>query len=61
MAKHNSTPNLPSSSRMQMPSTSGASVNKSMVAKASTGTTSRVMSAASKGGLKTKNPYGSIC
>jgi hypothetical protein len=46
---------------MQMPSTSGASVNKSMVAKASTGTTSRVMSAASKGGLKTKNPYGSIC
>jgi hypothetical protein len=51
MAKQ--TPNLPASSRMQMPSGNGGTKNISI--KGSKGTSKKVMSGAK--GLKGKNPY----
>ena len=66
MAKEKDTPNLPGSSRMQMPSTGGGSTN-SLIKESggmlggSKGTSKRVLSAASGTGLKKANPYGKIC
>jgi len=66
MAKEKDTPNLPGSSRMQMPSTGGNGTNGliketgSMLG-GSKGTSKRVLSGASGTGLKKANPYGSIC
>jgi len=54
MAKTKNTPNLPGSSRMQMPSTSGNGPKKLGGSKT---VTNRVMAAASKGGMKGKNTY----
>jgi hypothetical protein len=53
--KTKSTPNLPSSSRMKMPSGSGGSM-KGSVKMGSKGTTSKVMSAA-KGKTMSKKGY----
>ena len=55
------TPNLPASSRMQMPNGNGGNI--SMAKKVGTmsgksnGTANRVLGAASGTGLKSKNPY----
>lgn len=62
MAKVKDTPNLPGSSRMQMPSTSGNGTNGLIkehggMAKNSSGVTRKVTMAASGTGLKKKNPY----
>lgn len=56
MAKEKNTPNLPGSSRMQMPSGSGSN-KKLAINQNSKGATSKVMSSASGTGLKKKNPY----
>ena len=68
MAKEKNSPNLPGSSRMQMPSpgsgsssTNGLIKEKGGMASGSKGTSKRVLSAASGTGLKKKNPYGKIC
>jgi hypothetical protein len=66
MAKEKDTPNLPGSSRMQMPSTGGNGTNGLIketggMLGSSKGTSKRVLSAASGTGLKKANPYGSIC
>jgi hypothetical protein len=66
MAKVQDTPNLPGSSRLQGPSTSGKSTN-GLIAEhggmkgGSKGTSKRVLNAASGTGLKKPNPYGKIC
>ena len=62
MAKVKDTPNLPGSSRMQMPSTGGNGTNSliketSGMAKSSTGPTRKVMAAAKGTGMKGTNPY----
>lgn len=62
MAKEKDTPNLPGSSRMQMPSTGGGSVN-GLVKEAggmvgsNKGTSKRIIGAATGKGLKKTNPY----
>ena len=66
MAKEKNTPNLPGSSRMQMPSTGGNSTNGLIketggMSSGSKGTSKRVLSSASGTGLKKANPYGKIC
>jgi len=66
MAKEKNSPNLPGSSRMQMPSTGSGNTNNTIkerggMASGSKGTSKRVLSAASGTGLKKKNPYGKIC
>jgi len=68
MAKEKDTPNLPGSSRMQMPSTgSGSSSTNGLIketggmASGSKGTSKRILGAASKTGMKGSNPYGKIC
>jgi hypothetical protein len=55
MAKVKDTPNLPGSSRMQNPSTSGNSVPK--ITGASGPVSKRVMSSAKGKGMKGSNPY----
>lgn len=62
MAKQKDTPNLPASSRMQMPSGNGGNLNGLIketggLSKGSKGTSKKVLSAANGTGLKTKNPY----
>ena len=62
MAKEKDTPNLPGSSRMQMPSTGGGSTNGLIketggMANGSKGTSKRVLGAATGKGLKKSNPY----
>jgi len=62
MAKEKDTPNLPGSSRMQMPNTGGSGTNglikeTSGMATGSKGTSRRVLMSASGTGLKKKNPY----
>lgn len=62
MAKEKDTPNLPGSSRMQMPSTGGNGTSGLIketggMAKKSTGATSKVTTAASGKGMAGKNPY----
>jgi len=62
MAKVKDTPNLPGSSRMQMPSTGGGSTNGLIkehggMKSSGKGTSKRVLDAASGTGLKKKNPY----
>jgi hypothetical protein len=54
MAKVKDTPNLPGSSRMQMPSSSGSTPRKMGGSKT---VTNKVMAAAKKGGIKGKNAY----
>jgi hypothetical protein len=66
MAKEKDTPNLPGSSRMQMPSTGGNGTNGLIqehggMANSSKGVTKRILTAAKGTGMKGKNPYGSIC
>ena len=66
MAKEKNSPNLPGSSRMQMPSTGGSGTNglikeRGGMASGSKGTSKRVLSNASGTGLKKANPYGKIC
>lgn len=56
MAKEKDTPNLPGSSRMQMPSTSVASSGIKIKANGN-GVTSKVTKAASGKGMAGKNPY----
>lgn len=56
MAKEKDTPNLPGSSRMQMPSTSVESSGIKLKAD-SNGVTSKVTKAASGKGMAGKNPY----
>lgn len=62
MAKEKDTPNLPGSSRMQMPSTGGGNTNSMIketggMAVGSKGTSKRVTGAASGKGMKGSNPY----
>lgn len=62
MAKEKDTPNLPGSSRMQMPSTGGSGIKGSIKERSSMkssgkGTSKRILDAASGTGLKSKNPY----
>lgn len=54
------TPNLPGSSRMQMPMSSGNNTPLKIKAN-SKGVTSTVTKAASGKGMKGSNPYGEIC
>lgn len=54
MAKVKDTPNLPGSSRMQMPSSGGGTPKKLGGSKT---VTNKVMSAANGKGMKGKNPY----
>ena len=66
MGKVKDTPNLPGSSRMQMPSTGGGSTNGLIketggMSGSGKGTSKRVLTAASGTGLKKANPYGKIC
>ena len=66
MAKEKDTPNLPGSSRMQMPSTGGNGTNGLIqdhggMSNNSKGVTKRILTAAKGTGMKEKNPYGSIC
>ena len=56
MAKEKDTPNLPGSSRMQMPSTSVASSGIKLKADGKK-VTNQVMSSASGKGMKGTNPY----
>jgi hypothetical protein len=56
MAKVKDTPNLPGSSRMQMPMTSGKNTPLKIKADGS-GATHKVTTAAKGTGLKKKNPY----
>ena len=55
MANSKNTPNLPGSSRMQMPSTSGNSVPK--IKGASGPVSKRIVSSAKGRGMKGSNPY----
>jgi hypothetical protein len=62
MGKEKDTPNLPGSSRMQMPSNGGNGTNGLIketggLKGGSKGTSKRVLTAASGTGLKKKNPY----
>jgi hypothetical protein len=60
MAKIKDTPNLPASSRMQMPSTGGSMTKQTSgkMGSNSGSVTSKVMSAAKSGkGMKGSNPY----
>jgi hypothetical protein len=59
MAKQKDTPNLPASSRMQMPSGSGGNITgiTGGINKSGKGVAKRVLAAANGTGLKTKNPY----
>jgi len=67
MAKEKNAPNLPGSSRMQMPSTGGNGTNGLIketggMKGGSKGTSKRVLSAASGKGMGGKSrPYGKIC
>ena len=54
MASQKNTPNLPGSSRMQMPSTSGSN-KKLAINQNSKGVTSKVMSSAKGKGMKGSN------
>jgi hypothetical protein len=54
MANSKNTPNLPGSSRMQMPSSGGGTPKKLGGSKT---VTNKVMKAASKGGMKSKKTY----
>ena len=56
MAKEKNTPNLPGSSRMQMPS-SGGSTPKLAINQNSKGATSKVMASAKGKGMKSSNSY----
>jgi hypothetical protein len=56
MASQKNTPNLPGSSRMQMPSTSGSN-KKLAINQNSKGVTSKVMSSAKGKGMKGSNSY----
>ena len=56
MAKSKDTPNLPGSSRMQMPST-GGSTPKLAINQNSKGATSKVMASAKGKGMKSNNSY----
>lgn len=60
MAKEKNTPNLPGSSRMQMPSTSVKSTGIKLKPNSKT-VTNRVTSAASGKGMKGSSPYGKNC
>jgi hypothetical protein len=57
MAKEKNTPNLPGSSRMQMPSTGTGSSQKLAINQNSKGATSKVMSGAKGKGMKSSNSY----
>lgn len=62
MAKEKDTPNLPGSSRMQMPSTGGNGTNGLIqehggMKNSTKGVAQRVLTAAKGTGLKKKNPY----
>ena len=61
MAKQKDTPNLPASSRMQMPSTGGGSLSKETAEfgglKKTGSTTSKITSSAKGKGMKGANPY----
>ena len=66
MAKEKDTPNLPGSSRMQMPSTGGGSTNGLIkesggMLGGSKGTSKRVIGAATGKGMTKSSPYGKIC
>lgn len=64
MAKTKDTPNLPGSSRMQMPMSSGNSMvsSKTTAQIKSSGHSTKIVSAAKgKTGIKKSNPYGDIC
>lgn len=68
MAAIKDTPNLPSSSRMQMPSTGGSGTTGLIKETgglknggSNKGTSKKILSAASGTGLKKSNPYGKIC
>ena len=56
MAKVKDTPNLPGSSRMQMPMTSGSNTPLKIKSNGN-GVTSKVTKAASGKGMKGTNPY----
>jgi hypothetical protein len=56
MAKEKDTPNLPGSSRMQMPSTGQGGINGGIKTN-SKGTSKRVLNDASGKGMKKTNPY----
>jgi hypothetical protein len=56
MANSKNTPNLPGSSRMQMPSTSGSN-KKLAINQNSKGATSKVVSGAKGKGMKGTNSY----
>jgi hypothetical protein len=56
MAKEKNTPNLPGSSRMQMPSTTGGN-KKLSINQNSKGATSKVVSGAKGKGMKGTNSY----
>ena len=66
MAKIKDTPNLPASSRMQMPTTGGNRTN-GMIKETggmkgnSNGATRKVTVAAKGKGMKGSSPYGTIC
>lgn len=61
MAKQKDTPNLPLSSRMQMPSGNGGNLNglikETGGLSKGKGVAKKVLSAANGTGMKTKNPY----
>jgi hypothetical protein len=66
MANQKDTPNLPSSSRMQMPSTGGNGTSGLIretggMAKKSTGVTRKVTAAAAGKGMGKSSPYSKIC
>jgi len=65
MAKVKDTPNLPGSSRMQMPSTGGGNTNGMIKEtggmKGGNGTSKKVLGAAKGKGIKGNNPYGKTC
>ncbi len=54
------TPNLPGSSRMQMPMSSGNNTPLKIKGDGKK-VTNKVMSSASSKGMKGSNPYGEIC
>ena len=66
MANQKDTPNLPGSSRMQMPSGSASGTNRLIkedggLKKNSNGITRKITAAASGKGMGGKNPYPSNC
>lgn len=66
MSKVQSTPNLPGSSRMQMPSTGGTGTNglikeTSGMNKKSSGASKKLMASASGKGMGKSSPYGKTC